>query len=238
MFDLFSVDNGAVNDALTALHLISRPIHFFGNLWRLPGDHRWNVTCIAKDAKDPQRIFDLWTYLLTPEAAVLQEYGPQGYFWDTLDENGVPDLKKPEADFATDEIDEVGTWFWMCPGQSDNVDKLKFAVNSKQPKDKQNWVANNQEKLITPKMWISDEFVNIDTTIDGQSDLGIKRTTCEDTIKAQFPKIITAGSAEESEKLYNDLISFLDQNGMPEIESTYNAKYQENVKAYGTGLKK
>lgn len=30
MFDFFSVDNGAVNNALMGLHLISRPIHFFG----------------------------------------------------------------------------------------------------------------------------------------------------------------------------------------------------------------
>ncbi len=47
-----------------------------------------------------------------------------------------------------------------------------------------------------------------------------------------------AKSTEEAEKLYNDMISFVDQNGMPEIEKTYNVKYQENVKNYGTGLKK
>lgn len=47
-----------------------------------------------------------------------------------------------------------------------------------------------------------------------------------------------AKSTEEAEKLYNDMISFVDQNGMPEIEKTYDAKYQENVKNYGTGLKK
>lgn len=47
-----------------------------------------------------------------------------------------------------------------------------------------------------------------------------------------------AKSTEEAEKLYNDMIFFVDQNGMPEIEKTYDAKYQENVKNYGTGLKK
>ena len=52
----------------------------------------WNVTCITTSAEQPQRIFDLLTYFLTPEAAVIQMYGPKGELWDKLDENGVPNF--------------------------------------------------------------------------------------------------------------------------------------------------
>lgn len=198
----------------------------------------WNVTCITKKAKNPQRIFDLWTYLLTREAAILQMYGPKGELWDTLNEKGIPVLKKSESELTTQEINRLGLWFWMIPGQSDNVDSIKFAVNDMQPKDKRNWVASNQANIITPIMWLTDEFVGIGEIIDPNSNEGIQRTLCEDYIKAQLPQMIMAKTESEAERIYNSIISFLDKNGMPKIEELYNNKYKENVSKVGTGLNK
>jgi putative aldouronate transport system substrate-binding protein len=198
----------------------------------------WNVTCITKNAKDPQRIYDLWSYLLTPEAAILQMYGPKGQNWDELDANGLPKLKKAESELTADEINKLGAWFWMIPGHSDHVDNMKFAVNAAQPKEKQNWVINNQANVLTPTKVLSDEFVGIGEVIDSKSDEGIKRTLIEDKIKAEFPKVLMAKSAEEASKIYDEIIAFADKNGMTKIEELYNAKYQENVKTVGTALKK
>lgn len=198
----------------------------------------WNVTCITKNAKNPQRIYDLWSYLLTQEACILQMYGPQGQLWDKLDDKGLPVLKKPESELKSDEINKLGLWFWMIPGQSDHVDKTKFAVNAMQPKEKQNWVINNQANVLTPIMWTSDEFVGISDSVDPKSNEGIKRTLCEDYIKAQYPKMIMAKTAAEAERIYQGIIDFSDKNGMPAVEDLYNKKYQENVKLVGTGLTK
>jgi putative aldouronate transport system substrate-binding protein len=198
----------------------------------------WNVTCITKNAKNPQRIFDLWSHFLTKEGSILQMYGPKGDYWDNLDSDGLPILKKPESELTTEEINRLGLWAWMIPGQSDNVDSTKFAVNAKMPKEKQNWVINNQSNIITPLMWLSDEFVGIGETIDSKSDEGIKRVLIEDYIRAQYPKVLMAKTAAEAEKLYDDIIDFANKNGMAKIEEIYNNKYQQNVKLVGTGLKK
>lgn len=198
----------------------------------------WNVTCITKNAKDPQRIFDLWTYLLTPEAALLQMYGPQGEMWDKLDDQGRPILKKPESEFTPDEVNRLGLWFWMIPGHSDHVDELKFAVNAMQPPDKQSWVISTQANILTPIMWMSDEFVGIPDTIDPQSDEGVKRTLCENYIKEQYPRMIMASSQSEAEAIYQGIIDFCDKNGMPAIEEIYDKKYKDNVAKVGTGLTK
>lgn len=198
----------------------------------------WNVTCITTSAENPQRIFDLWTYLLTPEAAILQMYGPKGEYWDTLNEKGLPILKKPESELKTEEIDRLGLWFWMIPGQSDNVDSIKFAVNDMQPPEKQNWVINNQSKVLTPLMWLTDEFVGIPDVVDPKSNEGINRTLCEDFIKAQYPKIIMAKTTAEAERLYQEVIDFCDKNGMKAVEDMYDKKYKENVAIVGTGLTK
>lgn len=198
----------------------------------------WNVTCITTKAEQPQRIFDLWTYLLTPEAAILQMYGPQGQYWDELDDQGRPILKKPEAELTTDEINKLGLWFWMIPGQSDNVDTMKFAVNDMQPEDKRNWVASTQAHILTPTLWLSDEFTGIGEVIDPQSDEGIQRTMCEDYVVANYPRVIMAETPEEAEKIYQDILDFCDKNGLPAVEELYDKKYQENVKLVGTGLTK
>lgn len=198
----------------------------------------WNVTCISKTAKNPQRIFDVWTYLLTQEAAILQMYGPKGQNYDTLNDKGLPILKTPESSWTTADINKIGTWFWMIPGQSDHVDNTKFAVNAMQPKGKQNWVINNQANIFTPLMWLSDEFVGIAETIDSKSDEGIKRVLCEDYIEAQYPKVVMAKSAEEASKLYDGIIAFCDKNGMAKVETIYDAKYKANVAIVGTGIKK
>jgi putative aldouronate transport system substrate-binding protein len=160
----------------------------------------WNVTVITTSAKEPQRIYDLWSYLLTQEACIIQMYGPQGMNWDTLNEQGLPILKKAESELKPEEVDALGAWFWMIPGQSDHVDMTKFAVNGMQPPEKQNWVINNQANVLTPIMFMTDEFIGIADSVDPKSDEGIARALCEDFIKAEYPKVIMAGTAEEAEK--------------------------------------
>lgn len=191
------------------------------------------------DAVDLQGYLALQrSYFLTREAAIIQMYGPPGQLWDTLDDQGLPILKKAEGELTAEERDRLGLWFWMIPGHSDHVDTIKFAVNDKLPEEKRNWVVSMQAHILTPTMLLSDEFVGIGETIDPQSDLGIQRTLCEDYIKANYPKVIMAKSPEEAEKVYEDIIKFCDENGMPQIEETYDKKYQDNVKRFGTVLKK
>jgi ABC-type glycerol-3-phosphate transport system substrate-binding protein len=196
----------------------------------------WNVTCITTSAEQPQRIFDLWTYLLTKEAAILQMYGPQGDLWDELDSNGLPILKKAESEISSDETNRLGLWFWMQPGQSDNVVTTKFAINSALPAEKQNWVITNQSDYLTPIMWLTDEFVGIGDDIDPQSNEGINRTLVDEYIKATYPLVIMAETPEKAAELYQSIVDFADKNGSPAVEAMMDAKYQDNVKKVGTGL--
>ena len=126
----------------------------------------------------------------------------------------------------------------MMPGHSDNVDTVKFAVNAKLPPEKQNWVITNQAERVTPTKWLTDEFENIGTTIDPQSDLGIQRKLIEDYIVAEYPKMIMAETAEEAERIYDEIMKFAEENGIAEIEAVYTEKYKDNVARFGTGLTK
>jgi len=197
----------------------------------------WNVTNITTSAEQPQRIFDLWSYLLTPEAAILQMYGPQGDYWETLNEDGFPILKHPEAELTSAEINRLGLWFWMIPGQSDNVDRTKFGVNAMQPAEKRNWVATNQSEVLTPIMWLTDEFAGIWDVIDPLGTEGVNRTLIMDYIVANFPMVLMAPTAAEAERIFDDILKFADDNGMAAIEELKNQKYQANVELVGTGIR-
>jgi putative aldouronate transport system substrate-binding protein len=198
----------------------------------------WNVTVITKNAEKPQRIFDLWTWLLTKEGSITMMYGPQGENWDSLNDKGLPILKKAESELKSEEIDRLGSWFWAIPGQSDNVDTTKFAVNDLQPAEKQNWVIKTQAHILTPRMWLTDEFTGIPDVVDPKSDAGIARTLCEDYIKANYPKMIMAKTEAEAQKIFDGINAFLDKNGFGKVEEAYDAKYQANVKLVGSGLTK
>lgn len=185
-------------------------------------------------AEDPQRIFDMCTYLMSKEGASLQMYGPKGgMLWDETDTEGNPILKKSEGTLTEDERNQLGLWFWMIPGHADSVDETKFAVNASLPEEERSFVVNYQANVFTPLNFLTDEFFGLRDTIDPTEELGIKRQTCEDQIAAQLPKIIMASSEEDATKLYDELINFLKQNGMDEVVEKYDGKYQENVKIQG-----
>ncbi len=200
-------------------------------------DHKetvgWNVNCITTKATNPQRIFDLYSYMITKEGSINMMYGPKGDLWDDVDANGNPVLKKPESSLSSDEVNRLGLWFWPQPAHSDNVDMTKFAVNEMQPEDQRSWVISIQANVLSPIMFMSDEYVGVGDVIDKQSDLGIKRTLCEDQIKAEIPKIMMAKSEAEATKIYDALLAFVDKNGMPDIEAAFDVKYQENLGMQG-----
>lgn len=201
----------------------------------------WNVNCITKKAENPQRIFDLFTWMLTKDGSINMMYGPEGGLWQGKDENGNPKLKKPMSEFTSAELDAAGAWFWAQPAQADNVDMTKYAVNDKEPAATKNWVVDIQEHLCTynaekPRIgqkFITDENTGLTDVIDPQSDLGVSRQTILDQSKAQFPKIIMAANEQEFNKLVEDMLKFAKSNNVDGIVAAYQKKHDANVKVQG-----
>ncbi|MCL2866404.1 MAG: hypothetical protein FWF47_01435, partial [Clostridia bacterium] len=198
------------------------------------GTMGWNVHGLTRDAKNPQRIYDFLTYMLTKEGSIDMMYGPPGVLYDELDENGNPILRKAMSELTPEENDKVGTWVWSFCNHSDNVDETKFAVNKMQPEELQDWVEATQSDYLTPIMFTTDEFANLQPTIDRLSDLGIARHRMTEEIwRDQLPIIIMAATAEEASALYDKLLDDFIANGIEEIEAIYDVKYQENVALQG-----
>ena len=207
---------------------------------KIYADHKetmgWNVHGITNKAKNPQRIFDFLTYMLSWQGSMEMMYGPQGDWWtETKDtEYGpIPVLHTPEAELSSAEKQRIGTWEWSFCNHADPVDLIKYAVNASEPPEKRDWVITMQADVLTPIMYVTDEYAGFNVLIDPLSDLGINKGLQWDRVKEDAPKIIMASSEAEASKIYDDLLAYMDSLGLKEIEEIYNARHDELVATQG-----
>lgn len=203
----------------------------------------WNVNCITTKAENPQRIFDLYTWMLTKDGSINMMYGPEGGLWEGKDEEGNPILKKPEEELTSDEKNAAGCWFWSQPAHSDNVDLTKYAVNEQQPEESRSWVISIQDHVFTPEdsihpaipgqKFLTDESTGLSLEIDPTDDLGMARQAITDECKMRIPQIIMASDDATFDKLVQDLKDFAESNQVHDIEKIYTDKRASNIELQG-----
>lgn len=203
----------------------------------------WNVNCITTKAENPQRIFDLYTWMLTKDGSINMMYGPEGGLWEGKDEEGNPILKKPEEELTSDEKNAAGCWFWSQPAHSDNVDLTKYAVNEQQPEASRSWVISIQDHVFTPEdsihpaipgqKFLTDENTGLSLEIDPTDDLGMARQAITDECKMRIPQIIMASDDATFDKLVQDLKDFAESNQVHDIEKIYTDKRAANIELQG-----
>lgn len=203
----------------------------------------WNVNCITTKAENPQRIFDLYSWMLTKDGSINMMYGPEGGLWEGKDDEGNPLLKKPEEELTSDEKNAAGCWFWSQPAHSDNVDLTKYAVNEQQPEASRSWVISIQDHVFTPEdsihpaipgqKFLTDENTGLSLEIDPTEDLGMARQAIADECKMRIPQIIMASDDATFDKLVQDLKDFAESNQVHDIEKIYTDKRASNIELQG-----
>lgn len=203
----------------------------------------WNVNCITTKAENPQRIFDLYSWMLTKDGSINMMYGPEGGLWEGKDDEGNPILKKPEEELTSDEKNAAGCWFWSQPAHSDNVDLTKYAVNEQQPEESRSWVISIQDHVFTPEdsihpaipgqKFLTDEITGLSLEIDPTDDLGMARQAITDECKMRIPQIIMASDDATFDKLVQDLKDFAESNQVHDIEKIYTDKRASNIELQG-----
>lgn len=205
------------------------------------GSPGWNVNVITTAAKRPQRIFDLFTWMISKEGSEYQVLGgPDGPIWNgEHDENGDPILLMDYGAITSTEQDAAGAWMYTQPAHADYIDQFKFALNDKA--ENKNWVVSIQSDLCTydeenPKMgqkFRTEQSQCLGNVIDSTSDLGIALKTIQDQCAAEIPKIMSAESDEEFDKLVADLQKFAADNKLADILAEWQAKYDANIELQG-----
>lgn len=201
----------------------------------------WNVNVITTSAERPQRIFDLFTYLISEEGTREVCYGPEGGLWEGTDENGIPQLTKPYADITSDEMNAVGAWLWTQPASSDWMDSIKFAVNAQQDPDKRNWVVSIQSDLFSQSRenphegtkFITDQNTGLPNLIDPQTDEGIQLKAIQDELQVRLPQILMAKDEAEFNKLLEEAVQTVESNNIDGILAIWQEQYDKNIELQG-----
>lgn len=207
----------------------------------------WNVnTVTTKAGEHGQRIFDLWSWMISDEGSVNMMYGPEGgTMLKSVDYSGEwPDvtLTKDSSDFTAAENDATGAWFWSQPANADYVDNIKFNYNDTLPEEKRNWTVSLQAHMHsygaggvirTGQKFITDQNTGITDVIDPQSDLGVAHQQILDYAVQQMPKIVMASTEDEFNSLIEDLRTFAHNNMVDDICAAYQEKWDSNVEIQG-----
>ena len=205
------------------------------------GSPGWNVNVITKDAARPQRIFDLYTWMISKEGSDYQVCGgPDGPIWNgEHDEDGLPKLLIDYGAITPEQKDAAGAWMWTQPAHSDYVDTMKFALNNKA--ETKNWVVYIQGNMCTydeenPKIgqkFKTDQCTNLGDVMDPQSPIGINLKAIQDQCQSEIPKILMAEDDATFEKLLNDLVTYCEGQNLDEVCKAYQGKYDDNIKLQG-----
>jgi len=196
----------------------------------------WNAVFVTTSAERPDRIFEFFSWLLTPMGVIEIMYGPRGVLWDSLDANGNPIMNVAPSLLPAEEQERIGLWNWTLVGASNHFDNIKFAVNNAMPEEYQSWVETIQYRLFTPQLRLTNEFVAIPLSIDGTSDVGIRRQQIADHLEEMLPQAIMAGSEAEARSILDSMLAFAEGLGLSEIEQIYNERYQYNLGTQGGSI--
>lgn len=205
------------------------------------GSPGWNVNVITTAAERPQRIFDLFTWMISKEGSAFQVCGgPEGEIWDgEYDEDGLPKLNLDYGAITSAQQDAAGAWMWTQPAHSDYIDTMKFALNDKA--ETKNWVVDTQAHLVSydeenPQIgqkFKTDQLTGLGDVIDPQDDLGISLKQIQDQCQAEIPKILMAKDDAEFDSLVEGLKSFCESNNVDAVIEAYQGKYDANIELQG-----
>lgn len=193
----------------------------------------WNIVCITKKAKDPERIYKYLDWLMTAEGQRTVFFGPKGELWDEVDSNGYPILKPGKTlQLSQDEAKVLPLGQYAIPAYSPYYDQAKTKLNGDLPKDKQDWTISEQDRVQLSKYTCDvTQFNSLDP--NGGTDEAKIIADVRDYVKTQLTKIVTAKTEEDSLKIMNDTKNEVYKKGFDKVEKIANDRWQENVKQMG-----
>ena len=192
----------------------------------------WNVIVITKKAENPDRIFELLDYIVSPEGACLTVYGPKGELYDELDGEGYPILKKPLSEVSDDDSKSIGLSKWTLIGNTLFMDLAKVADNNRKPDDQKDWITEAQANY-TYKHAANNDALVVGVATDPQEPEGIAYTTFKQLNEKYIPKIIMAKNEDECLASIQEAINDIYSQGFEKTEEFKDGVYQSNLKVLG-----
>ena len=189
----------------------------------------WDAIGITNNCKNLDAALKFVDYCASQEGQDLLLWGIEGEDWTM--ENGVhtpnPDVLKQVVADPEKAKDELGiarwTWFVRNSNHEDGTpSRLQMA--------EKDITKEFADKNLTDTYYDTAEFDNLMPT--GNEPVALKAQKIKDIQKQTYPKLISASSPEELDKIYEQMISDMEAAGLEEVEERINETYQERMELW------
>lgn len=188
----------------------------------------WNSICITKNAKDPERIYQVLDWIASDEGQLITFHGPKGVLWDELDANGYPVLKSTRSAMAKEDADLVAFEEYSLPGMSEYVDFSKSAANENLPEAQRDFVISNQFNITWKHSANVTEFEGMYTSADSPEGIAFKQV--QDYVRKQVPNMVTAKDEATCRKILQETIDQVYKMDFKLVEEYKTKIWQDNLK--------
>ncbi|MBC8079180.1 MAG: extracellular solute-binding protein, partial [Gorillibacterium sp.] len=194
----------------------------------------WNVSVITKTAKDPEKIFAFMDWATGEEGQRLFTYGPQGLYWDEVDEQGVPIPNEKFNNTPKDQRDKDGLGSlnnWANTPVLDNYSKTREEKYIKAAADPATPAFNRMVEIKNKYTLNVNEFEYL--TPLPESEEGVIKQKIDDLYKEGFAKMVFAKSDDEVLSILTKLISDMDKAGQEKLFDFSEKQWSKNREKLG-----
>lgn len=185
----------------------------------------WNVVCITKNAEDPEKIFEYLDWAISPEGTRVLAFGPEGYYWEGLDDEGYPVFKEGLEELEISHKLPVNQY--IMPGNASYIDKSneKLAATA----DSLSWEYEARTKVTYKHNIDETAYANIKPLFSSRE--GEISTSVDYYLNEQMMKMTTvARTDEEVLALLDETINEIYSRGFKIVEDYMTLQLQEYYK--------
>lgn len=187
----------------------------------------WNVNVITKAAKDPERIFEYFDWLISPEGQRVVWWGPPGILWNEIDSEGHPVFTEKWSTMSDEEKGKLKLQSFNFAGNASYIDSAKIKNEFKLPEEKRKWSTVAQAEVFWKSSKNVTEFVNIDP--NPEQPEGIAAQSVKDIYKQTFAKALFAKDEAEMNKMLDEGLGKMDQVGFGNVLKFKTEAWHKNL---------
>lgn len=188
----------------------------------------WNVNCITTKAREPERIFSFFDWMLSDDGIRFHCFGPQGELWDIIDQNGAPIPNERYINMSMDERNALRIGEWVPQG-SWRIYDIKVARSQQNP-EMQVW--GDKASLFFGR-WVK----YIGNELNGTAEDPAPNSSGEDVWKKIkrineifVPRVIFSGSDGEAERMVQLWEKEVNAAGYDKLLQYRTELWRENIK--------
>ena len=190
----------------------------------------WNYNCITTSAKEPEKIYAAFDWMLSDDGIRMLGYGPKGELWDTLDDKGAPIANDKFKNMKTDEINALKLGDFTPEG-SWRIGEIATARELQSP-DKIDW--QRKAGLFYGK-WVKftgDELYGVGN-YKQNSEEDAANIAIKDLNTQYCAKVVFAKSDAELNTLMDAWKTAVTKAGYDKLLTARNAQWAANLKTMG-----